>query len=292
MRLSIPLALAVLLLAAPGVPAQVAPQLAPATNSSGAPVAPVDDLIDALRLGDVLEAMRAEGIDYGESLEQDLFPDRGGTRWAELVDRVYATDAMRARLMPALERELGELSAGDVTAARDFFRAPLGQRIVALENSARLAQLDEDVKAASQQEAEDLKAGDPARYALLQRFVAANDLVEANVVGALNANAAFYFGLNAAGAFPQPLTEEEILSDVAAQADGIREETADWIDAYLALAYRPLSDADLERYLAFSESPAGRALNRAMFEAYDSMFTGLSRDLGRGAARFIAGQEL
>lgn len=254
--------------------------------------APIGDLIEALSLGDAIAAMRTEGLDYGESLESDLFPGRGGRNWRGAVEEIYAPEAMRARLIPALERELGRLPPAEVGQARDFFRSPLGQRIVALENSARLAQLDEDVKATSQQEAEALAIDDPDRFALLHRFIEANDLVEANVVGALNANAAFYFGLNAAGAFPEPLSEDEVLSDVAAQEDGIREETADWIDAYLALAYRPLTDAELKSYLGFSETPAGRALNRAMFHAYDTMFTAISRDLGMRAARFIAGQEL
>lgn len=270
--------------------AQVAPPLALPPEVSQP--APVNDLIDALRLDQVLDAMRIEGIDYGETLEADLFPDRGGPGWRRTVDGIYAIDAMRARLMPALSRELDRLPAADIDAARAFFRSELGRRIVALENAARLAQLDEDVKAASQQEATELETAKPERFALLRRFIEANDLIEANVVGALNANAAFYFGLNRAGAFAEALSEEEVLSDVASQEEGIRAETADWIDAYLALAYRPLTDAELKSYLTFSESRAGQALSRAIFAAYDAMFTGISRDLGRGAARYIAGEEL
>lgn len=295
MRLALFLVLNALILAAPDAQAQVAPpQVPPAMVPAPAASTevPIADLIEALSLGDAIAAMRTEGLDYGESLESDLFPRRGGRNWRGAVEEIYAPDAMRARLIPALERELGRLPPAEVGQARDFFRSPLGQRIVALENSARLAQLDEDVKATSQQEAEALAIEDPDRFALLHRFIEANDLVEANVVGALNANAAFYFGLNAAGAFPEPLSEDEVLSDVAAQEDGIRQETADWIDAYLALAYRPLTDAELKAYLGFSETPAGRALNRAMFLAYDTMFTAISRDLGMRAARFIAGQEL
>lgn len=295
----LPACLLLAILATPGV-AQTAPQLGPAFAPPGpaGPAAPeeqgavIADLIAALQLDGVIAAMRSEGIDYGESLEADLFPGRGGAGWRRAVDAIYGLDAMRTRLIPALERELARMPPAMLAEARGFFRSDLGQRIVALENSARLAQLDEDIKAESQRAAEALAVDDPERFALLRRFIAANDLVEANVVGALNANAAFYFGLNAAGAFADPLSEAEVLSDVAAQEEGIRAETADWIDAYLALAYQPLSDADLRRYLAFSETPAGQALNRAMFVAYDAMFTAISRELGSRAARHIAGEDL
>jgi hypothetical protein len=61
---------------------------------------------------------------------------------------------------------------------------------------------------------------------------------------------------------------------------------------YLAMAYQPLSDADLEAYIAFSRTPEGQVLNRALFAAFDALFNALSRDLGLAAARLMAGQDL
>ena len=129
--------------------------------------------------------------------------------------------------------------------------------MIGLELSARRALLDPDVEAASQDRVTRMgDAGDP-RIALIGRFVEANDLVESNVMGALNASYAFYTGLNEGGALGDEMAEDEILSDVWAQEPDVRTETGDWVYSFLVLAYQPLSDADLEAYIGFSRTAAG-----------------------------------
>ena len=51
----------------------------------------------------------------------------------------------------------------------------------------------------------------------------------------------------------------------------IRQNTTEWVYSFLLLAYEPLEDADLETYIAFSETGAGQDLNAAMFAAFDGM---------------------
>ena len=111
-------------------------------------------------------------------------------------------------------------------------------------------------------------------------------------MGAMNSNYAFYTGLLDGNALPRQLTEQQVLTDVWNQEEAIREDTTEWVYSYLMLAYRPLSDEDLEVYTALSETPEGRALNRALFAAFDEVFTGISRTLGLAAARFIAGRDI
>lgn len=252
----------------------------------------VDAFLSAIRLDETLETMRREGLDYGMSIEEDLFPGAGGARWQDMLTRIYDPAAMRARFEPLFRRTVDGFPDGELAAAVEFFTSPLGRRVVELENAARAAQLDEAVEDASRARVEQMQAEDDPRIRLIGRFVEVNDLIEANVVGALNANIAFYQGLNQGRAFGPALAEDEILRDVASQEASVREETGDWVFAYLALAYQSLTDEELERYTAFSATEAGRALNRALFSAYDGLFEAISRDLGRGAARFIAGQEL
>jgi hypothetical protein len=128
--------------------------------------------------------------------------------------------------------------------------------------------------------------------AALQHFARTNDLIEFNVAGALNANLAFYRGLSQGGAFEERLTEDQMLADVWAQEAEIRGETADWLFPYLALSYKSLSDADLASYQAFAETAAGKKLNAAVFAAFDVVFTRISLDLGRAAARRIQGEDI
>ena len=58
------------------------------------------------------------------------------------------------------------------------------------------------------------------------------------------------------------------------------------------MAYQPLADEDLEAYIAFSETDAGKQMNSALFEAFDGLFVDVSRDLGRASSRFMLRQEL
>jgi hypothetical protein len=94
------------------------------------------------------------------------------------------------------------------------------------------------------------------------------------------------------GAFPAEMTESDILSDVWAQEPEIRANTEEWIYSFLIMAYDPVAPEDIEAYIAFSETDAGRAANRAIFAAFDGMFEDISLALGRAAARYMATQEL
>ena len=77
-----------------------------------------------------------------------------------------------------------------------------------------------------------------------------------------------------------------------AQEDQVRQETEDWLWPYLALAYQPLSDEEMQAYQVFSEAPEGRALNAALFAAFDASFVRISGELGRAVALMVQGQDI
>lgn len=243
-------------------------------------------LWDALKLDEVIEVMRGEGIAHAEELEETLFPGRGGAGWRREVAAIHDRARMRDWVASRLDGALGE---GAAAAMLDFFTGDLGRRIVALEIGARKAIRDGEAEAAAIAAARRLP---PARRAHITDFIDANDLLERNVVGAMNANLAFYRGLAEGGAFDGALTEERILADVRASAPEIRAETEAWLYGFLGLAYGPLSDAELDRYVALSESGAGQALNAALFTAFDGLHERISRDLGRRAAGYLSSEEL
>lgn len=249
----------------------------------------VDALLSAVGMPDLVEIMRQEGLDYGATLEEELFPGRGGASWQVIVRQTYDTDRM---LTQFTDRFAEELAGEDVQVMLDFFTSDRGRRIVSFEISARQALLEEGIEEAAIETWEEAREEGTDRLGQIERFVEANDLVESNVMGAMNANYAFYTGLLDGNAFPRQLTEDQVLSDVWSQEDAIREDTTEWVFSYLMLAYQPLSDEDLEVYTALSETEEGRALNRALFAAFDDVFTDISRTLGLAAARFISGQDI
>ena len=249
------------------------------------------DLSRILQIPGIIAVMRLEGLDYGRSLEDEMFPGRGGDAWDATVALVYDEPTMLRRFQTAFAAELqGDPAA--VAAVAGYFDTPLGQRILTLEVEARQALLDKAVEAVAKERADQMAADADPRMAALRDFATANDLIEANVQGALNANLGFYQGMAQAGAFGEDMTEDQMLSDVWGQEPDIRTETVDWLFPFLALAYGPLSDADLQSYTDFSRTPAGKKMNTALFAAFDAVFVQISRDLGRAVAHQMTGDDI
>ena len=249
----------------------------------------VKALADALGLPEIIEVMRVEGLANGEDLAEDMFPARDGAQWSRAVGKIYDAEWMDTIVLTRLDEELADT---DLAPLMDYFTAETGQRIVALEVSARQAMIDETVEQASKDRLVDMRAdGDPL-LDLVGEYIDANDLLENNVVGAMNSNYAFYTGMQDGGAFDQALTEEQILTDVWGQEEAIRADTEEWLYAFLTTAYQPLSDDDLESYITLSRTPEGEDLNRALFAAFDTLFVEVSHALGRSAATFMAGEDI
>lgn len=289
LRRAAPLLLAASLALAGLMPA-VAQQQPTAPAQGGAPAeAAASRLSELLQLPALMEIMQDEGVAYGEELQADLFPGQGGADWLAAVERIYAPDRLTPIFAEVFAAELEGTDTGAMTA---FFEADPGARAVDLEIAARRALLDDGVEEAADLQLEEMLATESPRLLAIEEFAEAGDLIESNVLGGLNANLAFYRGMIDGGGLPAETSEAQLLADVWSQEDAIRTETRDWLFAYLALAYDPMSDEELQVYTDFSASPAGTALNRALFAGFDAVFTKVSYELGLGAAHYLAGQDI
>lgn len=276
-------------------PAGPATAPAPAAKDTTAPEAASGDAIahlsDVLMIDPTIEVLRDEGLEYGDTLEAQMFPGQGGSRWQEQVAKIYDTARMRDVFDKVLTQEL-QGDAATVQAGVDFFGSDLGRRVLSLENEARRTLMDDAAEDAAKLRFTEMDEASEPRIATIRRLAELSDLVEANVVGALNSNLAFLQGMGDAGAFGSAMDEEQMLSDVWSQEDSVRAETEDWLYPYLTLAYSSLSDEELHHYIAFSETAVGRKLNAATFAAFDRVFVTVSRDLGRAAAAQMQGQDI
>lgn len=244
-------------------------------------------LFDTLRMGDLLSIMREEGFIAG----QDLAPEVAGDvqAWDDALSVIYDEAWMRQTVLDGMN---DALAPEEIAPIEEFFEADPGRGFVELELSARQAFLDPSVEEGAKDRVAAARSEADETLALVERYIAVNDLIEANVVGALNSNVAFYEGLVAGGAFDFDVTEEQILADVWAQEGEIRTSTEAWVTSFLFLAYGPQDPEALETYIAFSESEPGRDLNRALFAAFDGLFEQISFNLGRAAAGLMGSEEL
>lgn len=244
----------------------------------------LDMLAGAIGLPRLIAIMSEEGLQQSAELRDDMFPDRAAG-WDALASSIYDAEGMLEAFRLAFDAELAQTDIGDLLA---FFHSDLGREIVDLEVSAREALLDPAVEEAAIEAFR--SGGDADKAEAIEGFVEVNDLVELNVVGAMNASYHFYSGLVEGGGFE--MTEDGILAEVWQQEEQLREDTAEWIFAYLTMAYGPLEAAEVRTYTALSETPQGRALNRALFAAFDEMFNDISRALGQSASRYALGEDI
>lgn len=249
------------------------------------PVAvPVDAhaaLMATAKIQQLMRVVATEGARHGVGLEQSLFPGKGGAAWMSTVSIIQGPDRMTDLIADVLR---DDLSPADARTAATFLGSDLGQRVVDREVMTRQRMLDAkaDARAAT------APVTRPGRAALIEDIIARLGLIEANVSGGLNANLAFYRGLADGGAFKARLTEREMISLVWTQEADMRAASADWLRGYLTRAYAPLSEAELKRYVAFTDTDVGRRYSAAMIRGFDAAFETTSYDLGRAAARFMA----
>lgn len=265
------------------------PVIAMGLQAAPAAAATPEELFETMRLADILGIMREEGLAYGEDLRVEMFPGQSTAGWPQVIDDIYATERMETEFLQSFTEIIGDT---DLDPLIGFFASDRGQRIIEFEISARRALLDEAVEETARDIWMDLESNGDARLELIEEFVVANDLIEANVAGAMNSSLAFYEGLATGEGMGEVWTSDRILAVVWEQEEEIRSDTREWIYPYLTLAFEPLEDADIEAYIALSETEEGGALNTALFAAFDVLFVNVSREIGEAAARYMQGEDI
>ncbi|KIN65039.1 hypothetical protein Z946_3937 [Sulfitobacter noctilucicola] len=244
-------------------------------------------LVDVLKLQEAAGILALEGIASSEDLNRDMLEGQGGAGWALQVQQIYAPDRMVELVRAELEAALKGDALEEVIT---FFAGSRGRQIIDLENSARRAIQDPEVEEAARARYRALKGTDDPRLALITSYIESGDMIERNVTSALNSNYQFLRGLVEGGAFE--MSEEEMLSDAAGDLEESTKDTAEWLYGYLLLAYHPLQDADLEAYIAFANTKAGQALNRALFDGFGKAYEDISYALGRAVSLNMTAEEL
>lgn len=236
------------------------------------------------------ESQQALGSDGATPLDMAELAE-----WRAELRALYDPVRMEARFIKTLEDTLADQP--DVRSdALDFARSDLGARILQLELSARQALLDTEIDDLAREallRARNAAPGDTSarRLARVRARIDANDLIELNVSLGMNTSFAYYMGMFREGAV-FGLNTEDLLQLVQAQEYDIRRDVTDWIESYFLMAYRPLTDEELEAYIAYCQTAKGDAFNQAMFRAFDDLFVELSGAVGQALGWRLRGERL
>lgn len=244
-------------------------------------------LVNVLELSEAAVILSEEGKGQAQDINLEMLDGQGGAGWAQQVSQIYSPARMVELVRAELEKEL---SGNALEQVITFFASSRGREIIALENAARRAIQDSDVEDAARARFAEVEGSDDARLGLIRKYIESGDMISRNVTSALNSNYQFLRGLAEGGAIE--MTQEEMLEDAAGDIESSTRDTTQWLFGFLLLAYHPLSDDDLQAYIAFSETPAGQALNRALFEGFGKSYEDISYALGRAVALNMTAQEL
>jgi hypothetical protein len=257
--------------------------------------AAADDLARAYLLPELFEIMAEEGLQSVMADGVTTLEGRALTQFQRDVTQIYQAERMEADFTARLRAEL-EIQPDVVQDALDFAQTDLGRKILRLEISARKALLDpevDDIARMALSDARGARATESAarRLDLVRARIEANDLVELNVSLGLNTSYAYYAGMMAEDAANE-LSAEQVLYLVWAQESSIRLEVEDWSESYFLMAYAPLSEEEMQAYVAYVSTPLAQAFNRALFRAFDAVFTDISKSVGRALGRRLSAEEL
>ncbi len=245
----------------------------------------IAQLYELMQVATTVEVLRDEGFFFALESEGAMFGGTISGNWQAEISRVYNLGQLQEIVRAGFEDAMQGVDLEPLIA---FYKSEKGRRVVDLELTARRAFLspgvEESARAAWRKNAD---AG--AHREAISAFIEVNDLIERNVVGAMNSN---YWFLRALAVANPDLSEAQIISEVWAEEESLRADTSEWMHAFLTMAYAPLNAQEMQANLALWQTPPGRALNNALFISFDRMFERISRDLGAVAVQMILQREL
>ncbi len=245
-----------------------------------------------LDMAALMPILHDEALIEAAQMQEDMGRRAGNAVWLRTVSRIHSPQRLKRHFMQGAAEALKGRPADRIERALTFYQTDLGRRVLRLETEARRAMLDPDTEARAEKAFWDAANRDHPRIDQIERLIEGADLIAPNVAGGLNALMAFSRGFAEGGGFDIPKNEQQMLDEAWAQEEEIRAQTIDWMEAYLFLAYAPLSDDELETYIRFAKSPEGKALSAVLFAGFDALFQQTSWELGLAAAGHMQGDHL
>ena len=233
------------------------------------------------QLAQVKDQMKAGALDGRERAKTTpgavQLSDEEFARIVTAMERAYAP----ATLQASMSKELGRiLPAADERAALEWLSSDLGRKFTAIEESSG----ETEAMTRGMREAPAHLATVPKpRVELFQRMVDAIRGGEGLASIVINTSVGVAVGVSLAN--PKSLEPEAMAKVFRDKLEPQRPQLVAYfarqvLEMY-AYIYRDMPDADVARYVAFAETPAGRNYHEATIKAMDRVFALASVDLGR-----------
>ena len=196
-------------------------------------------------------------------------------RMVAAMDKAFAPDRLRTGMRDEL---LKELAAADEAEVLRWLSTDLGMRITRIEEQRDSA----EEQARMEREAPKLLESLPrARVEKYERLAASIKAGESSAAMIINVTTAIAYGI----AIASPHGDVTMVKAMRAKMDLERPRMVEAFTrrsiALFAYTYQALGDEEVEKYVQFAESPAGKRYHDATTRALDTVFARASLDMGR-----------
>ena len=224
------------------------------------------------QLADFGPSMRA-GITTNPELASKMTEAQFGTLLGAF-DAAYAPARLQTDINASLVKELKPAAAKDALA---WLESPLGVKITALENTATELANDPEKMAAAQKLLERLPPRRAERYIALMKSTGA---AEAGAQIVLNSSLGIAYGAAATLGSAKP-DLDGMRKELEANRQPMVDALGNTYIVMFASVYESLAETDLDQYLAFADSPSGKAYHKALSAAIAAALSNAAREAGR-----------
>jgi hypothetical protein len=213
------------------------------------------------------------GMEQGRA--KSPLPDAQYQLLMNSVSKAYDPVVMKRTMAATLRKALGP---ADIDGAMVWLNSPLGRRITLLEEENSTPEAYQRMQAWVQGQKEPPPA---SRVDLIRRFDQAVGVTEFTVTSIKHSELAMLAAVTATQPPEQQRKAFDQVNQIFAQkhAELLQAVTAQTLP-HMIYVYRSLTDAELEQYLAFAVSPAGKRYHEATQAALDEAIVQAARNAG------------
>jgi hypothetical protein len=202
--------------------------------------------------------------------------------FVQAAQQSFDSEKIRSKVHAALVRSLDPPLIQQVMR---WFETPLGRKITALEHAASAPEAFKEI----QNFADQLKSDPPraSRLALVERLDIASGASEKAAEIRILSFLATFTAMNQVKPEDQRIDTQGLRREVEARREEILSHNKMMTKVGFLYSYRSLSDADLERYVSFSESEPAKTYDDQTYEALKAALLGAISAYGKVAAGIV-----
>ena len=198
----------------------------------------------------------------------------------ELV-AIYSSVLNAQKLKDNISQQLSvKLSAGDIKAVLVWFNSPLDEKIRRLDQDASTPEAIAEARTMGEK-----LGSDPGRVALIKKLIHTTMASEATSKTLTHMNEALLTAAYVGNPLESRPSDEEIMNVAEKDAEQNRAKIEQLVLYYCLYTYRTLSNADLDQYISFYESDAGKkfattqlaAISDAQLQANHELYTKVNK---------------